>query len=110
MIPEILLDGFIYLAVPPRYKVEWGKDNYKYLADDTELEEFKKNHSKFVLSYFKGLGEMDPQELGNAIMKPSTRKIEQVIIEDKEKFNQWIQNLMGKDSKPKHNFVFGEEE
>lgn len=108
MMPDILLDGFVYLAIPPRYKVEWGKDNYKYLADDEELEEFKKTHSNFSLFYFKGLGEMSPQELGAAIMNPETRKIEKIEISDVEAFDTWINNLMGKDSKPKHDFVFGE--
>ena len=52
---------------------------------------------------------MDPVELGNAIINPETRKIEQVIVSDVEAFDTWIKNLMGKDSKPKHDFVFGEE-
>lgn len=52
---------------------------------------------------------MSPQELGAAIMNPETRKIEKIEISDVEAFDQWINNLMGKDSKPKHDFVFGEE-
>lgn len=107
MIPQLLLDGFIYLAIPPRYKVEWGKDNYQYLLDDAELRDFEKNHKNFTLSYFKGLGEMDPDELGITMMDAKTRRIEQISIEDKEEFDQFVKNLMGKDSKPKHDFIFG---
>lgn len=110
LIPDLLLDGFVYLALPPLYKVEWGKDNYKYLQDNTELEEFKKTHTHYTLGYCKGLGELSAEETEVTLINPKTRKIEQIIIEDEEEFDQWINSLMGKDSKPKHDFIFGETE
>lgn len=54
LMPELLLNGHVYVALPPLYKAEWGK-NYKYLEDKKELEEFRKQHGeKFTLTYFKG--------------------------------------------------------
>ena len=106
-IPQLLLGGYVYLALPPLYKAEWGT-KYQYIADDRELEEFKKTHGKFQLNYYKGLGEASAQELGQMIMNPQTRKIEQIKVDDIDNFDKIINNLMGKDTIPKKNFVFGE--
>ena len=53
LIPNLILDGYVYIAQPPLYKAEWG-NNYQYLDDKKALEEFKKTHSNFTLSYYKG--------------------------------------------------------
>lgn len=106
LIPELLLNGHVYVALPPLYKAEWGK-NYRYLEDKKELEKFRKQHGeKFTLTYFKGLGEASPQELGNMIMNPKTRNIQQVVVENDGATTSIIENLMGKDSGPKKKFVF----
>lgn len=107
LIPDLILDGYVYLAIPPRYKVEWG-NNYKYLKDDYELDDFLKDHPKAQVNYVKGLGELLPQELGEAIMFPESRKLEQVIVDNKDEFDKLIRNLMGKDSTPKRDFIFGQ--
>lgn len=108
LVPDMILDGYVYIADPPLYKAEWGTQ-YKYLSDKRELEEFKKKHANFTLSYFKGLGEASPQELGWMIMNPETRKIHRVEIEDFGLADQIIRDLMGSDSTPKKHFVFGNE-
>lgn len=53
LIPDLILDGYVYIALPPLYKAEWGKQ-YQYLADKQALEEFEKTHKNFTLSYYKG--------------------------------------------------------
>ena len=107
LVPDMILDGHVYIAEPPLYKAEFGT-KYKYLSDKKELEEFKKSHNgKFSLTYFKGLGEASAEELGWMIMNRDTRKISRVEINDYGLSDIVINNLMGGDSKPKKDFVFG---
>lgn len=108
LVPDLILDGYVYIALPPLYKAEWGK-NYEYLADKKALEEFKKTHNNFTLSYYKGLGEADSEELAKMILRPETRNIQQVQVEDIGATDITIKNLMGKDSKPKKEFIFSRE-
>ena len=105
--PQLIEDGYVYVALAPLYKAEWGKDKYEYLGNKKDLEDFKKKHKeKFTLSYFKGLGEASPEELGNMIINPKTRNVQQVTINDMDVVKCTFQNLMGKDSNPKKDFVF----
>ena len=106
LMPDLILDGHVYIALPPLYKAEWDK-KYQYLADKKELEEFKKTHQNFTLTYFKGLGEASPEELGRMILNPETRNIQQVTVEDVGLATMTFEDLMGSDSKPKKEFVFG---
>jgi len=109
LVPDLIIDGYVYIAQPPLYKAEWGT-NYKYLSDKKELEVFKKEHSgNFTLTYFKGLGEASPEELGWMIMDPATRQIRKVEVADIGMAETTFQNLMGADSSPKKEFVFGNE-
>lgn len=108
LVPQLILDGYVYVALPPLYKAEWGT-KYQYLQDKPALEEFRKTHNSFTLSYFKGLGEADPQELGQMIMNPETRLLQKVTVEDVQEADKIIKDLMGKDSMPKKKFVFGNE-
>lgn len=106
LIPDIILDGHVYIALPPLYKAEWNKQ-YKYLDDKKALENFKKDHKDFTLTYFKGLGEASPEELGGMIMNPKTRNIQQITVEDMGLAEKVINNLMGSDTQAKKEFVFG---
>lgn len=106
LIPDIILDGHVYIALPPLYKAEWNKQ-YKYLDDKKALEDFKKDHKDFTLTYFKGLGEASPEELGGMIMNPKTRNIQQITVEDMGLAEKVINNLMGSDTQTKKEFVFG---
>ena len=106
LIPDIILDGHVYIALPPLYKAEWNKQ-YKYLDDKKALEDFKKDHKDFTLTYFKGLGEASPEELGGMIMNPKTRNIQQITVEDMGLAEKVINNLMGSDTQAKKEFVFG---
>ena len=105
--PELIQNGHVYIALAPLYKAEWGKDSYQYIGNKEELERFKKTHKKsFTLTYFKGLGEASPQELGKMIMNPETRNIQQISIENMETVKKTFEALMGKDAAPKKEFVF----
>ena len=106
LIPDIILDGHVYIALPPLYKAEWNKQ-YKYLDDKKALEDFKKDHKDFTLTYFKGLGEASPEELGGMIMNPKTRNIQQITVDDIGLAEKTINNLMGSDTQAKKEFVFG---
>ena len=106
LMPDLILDGHVYIALPPLYKAEWDK-KYQYITEKKELEEFKKTHQNFTLTYFKGLGEASPEELGRMILDPKTRNIQQVTVEDIGLATMTFEDLMGSDSKPKKEFVFG---
>lgn len=106
LFPDLLINGHVYVALPPLYKAEWGT-KYQYLDNKKALEEFKKQHTgKFTLTYFKGLGEASAQELGVMIMDPATRNIQKVEVDDIGIFDKIINNLMGKSSVPKKEFIF----
>lgn len=106
LFPDLLINGHVYVALPPLYKAEWGTQ-YQYIDNKKALEEFRKTHKgKFTLTYFKGLGEASPQELGAMIMDPATRNLQKVEVDDIGLFDKVINNLMGKSSIPKKEFVF----
>lgn len=107
LVPELIYNEKVYVAKPPLYKAEWGKDKFQYIQDKKALEEFKKSNKKFTLTYFKGLGEASPEELGKMIMDHQTRKLELVTADcASEVVSDMILNLMGKDTKAKKDFVF----
>ena len=109
LIPELLTNGHVYVALPPLYKAEWGT-KYQYIQDREELKVFEKEHKgNYSLTYFKGLGEASPEELGNMIINPETRNIIQVTTNNFKECLKLIEDLMGKDSQPKKDFVFGGE-
>lgn len=106
LIPDLILNGKIYIAKPPLYKAEWGQDKFQYIQDKKALEAFRKKNKNFTLTYFKGLGEASPEELGQMIMDPKTRNLELVSVENVKKAEKILNNLMGKDTKAKKEFVF----
>lgn len=109
LVPDLILNGHVYIALPPLYKAEWGT-KYEYLQDKKALEDFKRSHTgNYTLTYFKGLGEADPSELGAMILEPSTRLLQLVTVEDVQKADKIINDLMGKSSLPKKEFVFKNE-
>ena len=75
--PELILNGHVYVTIPPLYRITKGKDNYIYLRDDNALEEYKKEHKgeKFLINRNKGLGEQDAEELGSCLLDKETRNI-----------------------------------
>lgn len=105
----LVLNGYVYAAVPPLYKAIWGK-NKQYLDDDEDREAFEQKLKdqgikNYVISRFKGLGEMDYEELWETTMNPETRVLKQITIDDIDQADQVFEMLMGKEVKPRKNFI-----
>lgn len=105
---ELIDEGLLYAAVPPLYKATFGK-NRKYILDDAELAEFekemKKTGKKYVISRFKGLGEMDFEDLRDTTMDPDKRLLKQITIDDAEEADKVFDMLMGQEAAPRKMFI-----
>jgi DNA gyrase subunit B len=99
-------NGHIYVAVPPLYKASWGK-NKKYLFTDTDRQEFLKSHAdkKVITQRFKGLGEMNSEELWETTMNPKTRRLKQITISDAARADSVFTTLMGEEVLPRKKFI-----
>ncbi len=105
--PELIYDGHVYIAMPPLYKVIPKKGQEQYLYDDKELERYRKTHTgEFVLQRYKGLGEMDPQQLWETTLDPENRVLKRVEIEDAMMASEVTEMLMGSDVLPRKQFIY----
>ncbi|MCR5215547.1 MAG: DNA gyrase subunit B [Lachnospiraceae bacterium] len=105
--PELIYEGHVYLATPPLYKVVPKKGEGEYLYDDKALEKYRKNHTEgsFTLQRYKGLGEMDADQLWETTLNPETRILKQVEIEDAKMASDVTALLMGTDVPPRKAFI-----
>jgi DNA gyrase subunit B len=105
---ELVEAGMVYAAVPPLYKATWGKSK-KYLTDEVEKDEFEAKMiaagTKYNIGRFKGLGEMNYDELWETTMNPKTRVLKQIQIDDAEEANEVFEMLMGKEVAPRKLFL-----
>jgi DNA gyrase subunit B len=103
---ELVDNGHVYVAVPPLFKATWGK-NKQYLFDEKERAEFAKTPEgqKAIIQRFKGLGEMNPQELWETTMNPDTRRLNKIAIEDSAQADEVFTTLMGKSVPPRKRFI-----
>ncbi len=103
----LIEQGYIYIACPPLYKVERGK-NHDYCYSDRELQELIRqfpSNAKYTIQRFKGLGEMMPEQLWNTTMNPQTRTFKQVEIEDAAEADRIFTILMGDRVAPRREFI-----
>jgi len=105
-LPQLVEQGYVYKSCPPLYKVKAGKIS-KYLFDDAAKDEFVKEHAgkSIRIQRFKGLGEMNPDELAETTMNIETRKVLQVRIEDEVETDRVFTMLMGEEVPPRRQFI-----
>ncbi len=105
--PELIFEGHVYIAMPPLYKAMPSKGKEEYLYDDKALEKYRKSHKgPFTLQRYKGLGEMDAQQLWETTLDPETRMLKQVEIEDGRLASEVTEMLMGTDVAPRKAFIY----
>lgn len=113
--PELVNQGHVYIATPPLYKAEPKKSDKKgkkaeskYLYDDKALEKYRKEHGAgtFILQRYKGLGEMDADQLWETTLNPETRILKQVEIEDAKMAAEVTSMLMGSEVPPRREFIY----
>lgn len=104
--PELINEGHVYLATPPLYKVIPKKGKEEYIYDDKALASYRRSHSgSFTLQRYKGLGEMDAEQLWETTLNPETRILKQVEIEDGRMASEITEMLMGSDVAPRRQFI-----
>lgn len=106
--PELIFEGHVYVAMPPLYKVVPQKGEEEYLYDDAALEKYRKAHAneKFTLQRYKGLGEMDADQLWETTLNPKTRKMKRIEIEDGMMASEITALLMGNDVPPRREYIY----
>lgn len=105
--PELIFEGHVYLAMPPLYKAMPAKGKEEYLYDDKALEKYRKSHKgSFTLQRYKGLGEMDAEQLWETTLDPERRILKQVEIEDARMASEMTELLMGNEVPPRKAFIY----
>lgn len=105
--PELIYEGHVYVAMPPLYKAIPSKGEEEYLYDDAALERYRRTHKgSFTLQRYKGLGEMDAQQLWETTLNPETRILKRVEIEDGRMASDITELLMGNDVPPRKMFIY----
>ena len=105
--PELIFEGHVYIAMPPLYKAIPGKGEEEYLYDEEALKKYRKRHKgPFTLQRYKGLGEMDADQLWETTLDPQTRMLKKVEIEDGRMASEVTEMLMGNDVPPRRAFIY----
>ncbi|MFA5633621.1 MAG: DNA topoisomerase (ATP-hydrolyzing) subunit B [Candidatus Dojkabacteria bacterium] len=104
----LIEEGYVYVAQPPLYKVEIGKKKYYFLNDEEKnsfVKKAKEEGKEPVENRFKGLGEMNPEQLWETTMNPETRVLKKIEIEDAQEAEKVFEMLMGTEVPPRRRFI-----
>ncbi|XCP83959.1 DNA gyrase subunit B [Roseburia hominis] len=105
--PELIYEGHVYVAMPPLYKAMPKKGEEEYLYDDKALEDYRKMHDgPFTLQRYKGLGEMDAEQLWETTLDPGRRLLKRIEIEDARMASSVTEMLMGTEVPPRRAFIY----
>lgn len=106
-LPELIYERHVYIAMPPLYKAMPKKGEEEYLYDDRALDAYRKRQKgPFTLQRYKGLGEMDAEQLWETTLNPKTRKLKLVEIEDARMASSVTEMLMGNEVPPRKAFIY----
>lgn len=105
--PELIFEGHVYIAMPPLYKAVTKKGEEEYLYDDKALEKYRKRQKgAYTLQRYKGLGEMDAEQLWDTTLNPETRMLKLIEIEDARMASGVTEMLMGTEVPPRRAFIY----
>lgn len=104
--PELIKRGFLYVAVPPLYRIQIGKEVfYAYSEEEKERIIKEAGNGKYIVQRYKGLGEMNPIQLWETTMDPKVRILKRVTVEDAEEADRMFSILMGEEVPPRKKFI-----